>query len=151
MTHEEAKKDIEKLISELDRYTKIEDRTALIYQLWDKLRISGLVDDNDPRVNTKNWDSDAEGMLEVMKDLLKSRPKVEGPTMTPDELKRKLKEIGVSQKEFAERTGVSRESVSNWATGKYEVPKWVNEMIELMRVEKKFNKIKELISDELEK
>ncbi len=71
--------------------------------------------------------------------------------MTPDELKRKLKEIGVSQKEFAERTGVSRESVSNWATGKYEVPKWVNEIIELMRIEKKFNKIKELILDELKK
>ena len=70
--------------------------------------------------------------------------------MTPDELKRKLKEIGVSQKEFAEATGVHTNTVSQWARGINEIPPWVEKFIELYAMKLNSEKVKRDINDAIE-
>ncbi len=70
--------------------------------------------------------------------------------MTPDELKRKLKEIGVSQKEFAEATGVHTNTVSQWVRGINEIPPWVEKFIELYAMKLNSEKVKRDINDAIE-
>lgn len=67
--------------------------------------------------------------------------------MTPDELKRKLKEIGVSQKEFADAAGVHTNTVSQWARGINEIPLWVEKFIELYALKIKSEKAKKEIDN----
>ncbi len=58
--------------------------------------------------------------------------------MTKTELKEKLKQLDLSQKEFAQFTGCSYQAVKQWKEDK--VPNWVNiviEHIEMLQAAKK--------------
>lgn len=45
--------------------------------------------------------------------------------MTNTDFRAALARLGMEQKDFAAAVGVSRNTVSRWALGKWEVPKWV--------------------------
>lgn len=60
------------------------------------------------------------------------------------------KALGITQKELAEILGVNVSSVTNWATGKVEIPSVVLKCFDLLLVEKKFKQIKELIKDNID-
>jgi DNA-binding transcriptional regulator YiaG len=55
--------------------------------------------------------------------------------MTADEFNRALLELGLSQRTFAAKAGVTHEAVNRWARGKKPVPKFAETIIELMRKE----------------
>ncbi len=65
-------------------------------------------------------------------------------------VKNVCKQLGITQKELAERIGVNKDTVGNWARGAIGTPKWAIKLLELLIVEQKFNTIKRLISDELQ-
>lgn len=69
--------------------------------------------------------------------------------MSENIVKQTTKELGMTQKELAERMGVTEDTISNWARGKIDAPKWALEMFKLLIKEKKFETIKRIISDEL--
>lgn len=52
-------------------------------------------------------------------------------------VKKVCKELGITQKELAERLGVSADTISNWAKGKTKTPKWALELFRLMKLESK--------------
>lgn len=45
--------------------------------------------------------------------------------MNAEQLKEKFKEVGISQKEFADITGVHTNTVSQWVRAINEIPSWV--------------------------
>lgn len=57
-------------------------------------------------------------------------------------VKRTAKELGISQKELAERLKTSEVSLSRWAKGQIEIPEWALEMFELLKTEKKYHEAK---------
>jgi len=65
-------------------------------------------------------------------------------------VKRTCKELGITQKELAKDIGVSEDAVSKWARGVVDTPKWAGRLFGLLLIEKKFNTIKRLISDEID-
>jgi len=65
-------------------------------------------------------------------------------------VKETAKELGMTQKQLAEYMGVSEDTVSNWSRGAVETPKWALKMFELLKTEKKFNNIKQIISDNID-
>ena len=66
-------------------------------------------------------------------------------------VKETAKALGMTQKELAERIGVNKDTLGNWARGAIETPKWAIKLFELLLIEKKFNTIKRLISEEIDK
>jgi transcriptional regulator with XRE-family HTH domain len=46
--------------------------------------------------------------------------------MTPDEFRNALRSLKITQRFFAERSGISPSTVNRWATGKLPIPKWVS-------------------------
>ncbi|WOE69110.1 helix-turn-helix transcriptional regulator [Hydrogenimonas thermophila] len=65
-------------------------------------------------------------------------------------VKKVCKELGITQKELAERLGVSADTISNWAKGKTKTPKWALELFRLMKLEseikEKNQKLDEIIN-----
>ena len=57
-------------------------------------------------------------------------------------IKKTAKELGLTQKELAERLKTSEVSLSRWAKGQIEIPEWALEMFELLKIEKKYNAAK---------
>lgn len=57
-------------------------------------------------------------------------------------VKKTAKELGISQKDLAERLKTSEVSLSRWAKGQVEIPEWALEMFELLKMEKKYNEAK---------
>ena len=57
--------------------------------------------------------------------------------MNENIVKKVCKELGITQKELAERLGVSADTISNWAKGKTKTPKWALELFRLMKLESK--------------
>ena len=57
-------------------------------------------------------------------------------------IKKTAKELGLTQKELAERLKTSEVSLSRWAKGQTEIPEWALEMFELLKIEKKYNAAK---------
>jgi transcriptional regulator with XRE-family HTH domain len=54
--------------------------------------------------------------------------------MTPADFRAALKAARLTQREFAERSGVARSTVSRWATGVIPaIPQWVAWVFDLMR------------------
>ena len=68
-------------------------------------------------------------------------------------VKKTCKELGVTQKELAEKIGVSRQTVSDWANQKTPIPKWGFTIFELLETKQKYinlsNAIKNNINDKL--
>lgn len=52
--------------------------------------------------------------------------------MTGPELRAALEELGITQREFAERFGLLEGSISRWMHEKRAVPSWVPPVIELL-------------------
>jgi len=67
--------------------------------------------------------------------------------MAANIVKQTAKELGMTQKELAERMGVAENTVSQWSRGVVDTPKWALEMFELLKTEKKYNTIKSFIFD----
>lgn len=57
-------------------------------------------------------------------------------------VKKTAKELGISQKDLAERLKTSEVSLSRWAKGQQEIPEWALEMFNLLKTEKKYNEAK---------
>lgn len=68
----------------------------------------------------------------------------------PSIVKDLCKELGITQKELAEILGVSQNTVTSWVTGKFEIPTMALKCFELMKIEKKFNQLKEIFRDNLD-
>lgn len=56
-------------------------------------------------------------------------------------IKQTCKKLGITQKELAERLGVSVDTISNWSTAKTDTPKWSSELFRLMILEKNMGEI----------
>jgi len=64
--------------------------------------------------------------------------------MLYDEFSNRLKKLQVSKKEFAEETGLSQSSVTNWkSAGK--VPSWVRPFLDRTEKAKAYDKVKDLV------
>jgi len=62
--------------------------------------------------------------------------------MTKEQLTNNLRKLGWSQADFAKKTGVHRNAVNRWCTGKAKVPKVVDMYFELAF---RFLKIKDMV------
>jgi transcriptional regulator with XRE-family HTH domain len=62
-------------------------------------------------------------------------------------VKKTCKELGITQKELAEKIGISDRTVSNWANNRVELPKNFNRLIELIKTEKNFKQIVSALKD----
>ena len=51
-------------------------------------------------------------------------------------VKKTCKELGITQKELAERIGVNKNSVSDWANNKTPISKLVETTLNLLKIEK---------------
>jgi DNA-binding XRE family transcriptional regulator len=71
--------------------------------------------------------------------------------MSENIVKKTCKELGITQKELAEILGVAEDTVSLWSTGKVQTPNIALKCFELLKIEKKFNSLKQIFSDELTK
>lgn len=58
-------------------------------------------------------------------------------------IKKTCKELGLTQKELAERMGIAENTISQWARGIAPTPAWAIRMFELLKIEKQYNTIKE--------
>jgi transcriptional regulator with XRE-family HTH domain len=56
-------------------------------------------------------------------------------------VKKTCKELGITQKELAERIGVTEKTVSSWARNKVELPKNFPRLIELLKIELSYKEI----------
>jgi transcriptional regulator with XRE-family HTH domain len=66
-------------------------------------------------------------------------------------VKQTCKELGITQKQLAEILGVAEDTVSKWSRGIIDTPKIALKTFELLKVERKYNTIKQFFSDELNK
>lgn len=62
-------------------------------------------------------------------------------------VKKTAKELGMTQKELAEKIGVAENTISQWSRGVIETPKWAIEMFKLLKTEQKYNTIKNFFLD----
>lgn len=59
--------------------------------------------------------------------------------MTPEELKKTRKSLGYgTQGDFANRIGVTRDTIASWETGRNEIPNWLLNMVFLMQTKARF-------------
>lgn len=54
------------------------------------------------------------------------------PRITPDQLRRALRYLDITQRGFAVYTGANERTVRRWCDGDLDVPPWVARMLELM-------------------
>jgi len=57
--------------------------------------------------------------------------------MTGEEFGAALRELGLPQRQFAMRAGVSAEAVNRWVRGHNPTPPWIDLVVELLRKEPK--------------
>ena len=50
--------------------------------------------------------------------------------MTDYDLKREIRKLGMTQKEFAQITGLSQNAVSQWVRGERPIPTWVKPFLD---------------------
>ena len=65
-------------------------------------------------------------------------------------VKQTAKALGMTQKELAEYIGVAEDTLGKWSRGKIDTPQWAVKMFKLLIMEKKFNTLKQIFSDELQ-
>jgi transcriptional regulator with XRE-family HTH domain len=64
-------------------------------------------------------------------------------------VKKTCRELGITQKELAEKIGMSERAVSNWANGKVKIPNNFTRMIELLKNEQELLEIKKVLKNAL--
>lgn len=62
-------------------------------------------------------------------------------------VKNTCKILGVTQKQLAEEIGVAENTMSQWARGVVDTPKWAEKMFNLLETEKKYNTAKRIFCD----
>jgi transcriptional regulator with XRE-family HTH domain len=62
-------------------------------------------------------------------------------------VKKTCKELGITQKELAEKIGVSKNTVSDWANNKTPISKLVQTTLNLLTMEKEYQNFKHSIGD----
>ena len=62
-------------------------------------------------------------------------------------VKKTCKELGITQKELAERMSIHEETVSKWARNTTDVPQWAIKHFDLLKTEEKYKTIKKMIED----
>ena len=60
-------------------------------------------------------------------------------------IKKTCKDLGITQKELAEKLGISRQTVSDWARGSTKISKLTTLLLRLLVSEQDCNKFKETI------
>jgi DNA-binding XRE family transcriptional regulator len=61
-------------------------------------------------------------------------------------VKKTCRELGITQKELAEKIGVSNNSVSSWKNEKQPIPKWAIRSFNLLKTEDKYIKLISLLN-----
>jgi DNA-binding XRE family transcriptional regulator len=61
-------------------------------------------------------------------------------------VKKTCRELGITQKELAERIGVTEKTISSWAREKVEIPKNFPRLIELLKIELSYKEILQAIN-----
>jgi transcriptional regulator with XRE-family HTH domain len=56
-------------------------------------------------------------------------------------VKKTCRELGITQKELAEKIGITEKTVSSWAREKVELPKNFHRLIELLKIEISYKEI----------
>jgi len=64
-------------------------------------------------------------------------------------VKKTCKELGINQKQLAEKLGVSSQTISDWSNKKTPIPKWGLNIFHLLQTEKEFKFFKKIIKDSL--
>ncbi len=62
-------------------------------------------------------------------------------------VKKTCRELGITQKELAERIGVSRVTINEWANEKSQIPTWANNLIIYLIENIELRKFKDTIQD----
>ncbi len=65
-------------------------------------------------------------------------------------VKKTCRELGITQKELAEIIGVSRQTISDWATEKTVIPKIGINMLGLLLIKRDYLKLKEVLKHNIE-
>ena len=60
-------------------------------------------------------------------------------------VKKTCRELEISQKELAEKIGVSNNAISNWKNAKTPIPKWAIRSFELIEIESKYYQLRNLL------
>jgi transcriptional regulator with XRE-family HTH domain len=61
-------------------------------------------------------------------------------------VKKTCQELGITQKELAEKTGITERSLTNWANGKVKIPKSFLKTIELLKKAEELKILKQSLS-----
>jgi|GEM_PF-2421342 len=64
-------------------------------------------------------------------------------------VKTTCKDLDITQKELAQIMSIHEETISKWSRGAVETPKWALKHFKLLKIEKKYNLIKQLTTDKL--
>jgi len=66
-------------------------------------------------------------------------------------VKKTCKELGITQKELAEKIGVSKTTISDWSVGKTQIPKMAQNLLNLLTEQKEHLRFRESIKELLNK
>ena len=69
--------------------------------------------------------------------------------MIRSELNERLKDAGLSKKDFAEKSGMSYGTVNNWGNDNQPVPGWVSSWLDNYKKSRKFDIIHKLFNEEI--
>jgi DNA-binding XRE family transcriptional regulator len=64
-------------------------------------------------------------------------------------VKKTCRELGITQKELAEKIGVSYRTLTNWSNGTVEIPKIALNLIKMFHIEKEYSELKNALSTSL--
>jgi transcriptional regulator with XRE-family HTH domain len=66
-------------------------------------------------------------------------------------VKKTCRELGITQKELAERIGVSRQTVSDWSSGRAKISKTGEKILYLLKIEEEYFELQNVLSKVLNK
>jgi DNA-binding XRE family transcriptional regulator len=61
-------------------------------------------------------------------------------------VKKTCRELGITQKELAEKIGVSQRTITNWSNEKSEMPLMASKLLTMLSIERDYIKLKQTIS-----
>jgi len=61
-------------------------------------------------------------------------------------IEKTCRELGVNQKQLAEKIGVSSNTISGWKNGKQPMPKWAFKLLEFSKIENKYEQLISLLN-----
>jgi DNA-binding XRE family transcriptional regulator len=62
-------------------------------------------------------------------------------------VKKTCRELGITQKELAEKIGVSRQTIYDWSSGKTPIPNWGFKIFQLLSENRKFTELKNALKN----